>query len=110
MSNNFLLRKKGYFAIDENERLDIILSINGVDRAEIWDNDFVDDAIRKIKPNVFANGGDRSFIENLAKCELEACYENDVVVALGVGGYAKTNSSSSIMRKIYENRIINTGP
>jgi bifunctional ADP-heptose synthase (sugar kinase/adenylyltransferase) len=100
--DGFLERKKGYFLLPLQERLEIIGAIGVVDHVVSWDDgsQFVDGAIRLLKPNVFTKGGDRSRLSSLAQSEVSACREIGCEIALGVGGYDKVNSSTAIVRKV----------
>jgi cytidyltransferase-like protein len=100
--DDFLVNKKGYYVIPLKERLRIVQAIAGVDHVLGWDDDtpYVDGAIRLIRPHVFTKGGDRSRLEALAECEIKACIEVGAVMALGVGGYDKSNSSSRIIQSL----------
>ncbi len=103
--DGFLHRKKKYNFMPELERAAIVDYIKGVDYTIIWDDgtQFVDGALRLIKPNIFAKGGDRSSIQNLPKEELKACKHLDIKIHLGIGGFSKLNSSSELaenMRKL----------
>ena len=61
-SDDWLLRKKGYVFMPWDERAEIINSIKGVvEVISVDDSDgSVCSAISLIKPDIFANGGDRT--------------------------------------------------
>ena len=60
-SDDWLMRKKGNIFMPWEERAEIIESIRGVRRVCSVDDsaDTVCDAIDRIRPDAFANGGDR---------------------------------------------------
>lgn len=97
--DGFLHRKKHYNFMSEYERAEIVDHIRGVDYTVIWDDgtQFVDGALRLIKPSIFAKGGDRSDIGSMPKTEIDTCQELDIEVRFGIGGKQKLNSSSELV-------------
>lgn len=97
--DGFLKRKKNYNFMEENERSEIVDHIRGVDYTVIWDDgtQFVDGALRLIKPHVFAKGGDRSDVESMPAIEIKTCEDLGIKVEFGVGGTEKLNSSSELV-------------
>lgn len=97
--DGFLKRKKQYNFMAEHERAEIVDHIRGVDYTVIWDDgtQFVDGALRLIKPHIFAKGGDRSDTESMPDVEVLACKELDIELKFGVGGTQKLNSSSELV-------------
>ena len=97
--DGFLKRKKHYNFMVEYERAEIVDHIRGVDYTVIWDDgtQFVDGALRLIKPHVFAKGGDRSDTENMPDVEVKTCEELGIKLEFGVGGFEKLNSSSELL-------------
>jgi len=65
-NDNWLRAKKGYAFMPERERKEIIEAIRGVDKVVISSHPknpkdmSVSCELEKIKPNIFANGGDRN--------------------------------------------------
>ena len=100
--DGFLLRKKGYVFMPLAERMEIIAAIAGVDFVVPWDDgtQFVDGALRLLKPNLFTKGGDRSSPEQMAACELQACDDIGCRVVYGVGGAEKIQSSSLLIERL----------
>ncbi len=98
--DSWLQRKKGFIPINEDDRAGIVASISGVDYVLIWDDGTptVCGAIEKIKPQIFAKGGDRSDIENIP--EYFICQKIFCRVETGVGGDFKGQSSSVIIDNI----------
>lgn len=97
-SDDWLKRKKGYSALSWNERAEILHAIRHiVDVVGVNDKDgTVCEALARIKPNYFANGGDRTQ-ENTP--ELMMCRKLKIKPLFGVGG-GKVSASSAIARKV----------
>ncbi len=97
--DGFLMRKKGYVFMPIQERMEVIDGVRGVDYVVAWDDgtQFVDGAIRILRPGYYTKGGDRSTLEAIAPCELRACREVGCRVLLGVGGVEKAQSSSRLV-------------
>ena len=100
--DNFLIRKKGYYLMPLAERMEIVAALEGVDHVVAWDDGSqnVAGAIERLRPKVFAKGGDRSCPENMDKDELAVCERLGVKIEYGVGGFEKANSSSWLVEKI----------
>jgi len=94
-SDDWLLRKKGYIFMPWKERAEIIEAIAGVSCAiAVDDSDgTVCDALRKLKPAYFANGGDRT---NKNTPEMKVCEELGIEMLWNVGG-GKIQSSSTLV-------------
>ena len=94
-SDNWLNRKKGYVFMSWEERAEILSSIKGVKSVErVDDSDgSVCEAIERIKPDYFANGGDRK-IGNTP--EVKLCNDLGITLVWNVGG-EKTQSSSELV-------------
>jgi len=106
-NDDFLIRKKGYYFLPQHERANIVREIKGVDEVFIShdEDDTVCQALLGIKPQVFANGGDR---QDANVYELRVCEEIYCQQVFGIGGYNKENSSSWIIEKFIE-RFIQAG-
>jgi D-beta-D-heptose 7-phosphate kinase/D-beta-D-heptose 1-phosphate adenosyltransferase len=97
--DGFLMRKKGYVFMPIEERLELIAGLRGVDVVVPWDDgsQFVTEAIKIMKPTIFAKGGDRSTAENVP--EYGECVKIGCSVVFGIGGAEKIQSSSDLVRK-----------
>tara|TARA_R100000995_G_scaffold82904_1_gene57617 strand:- start:333 stop:812 length:480 start_codon:yes stop_codon:yes gene_type:complete len=95
-SDAWLKRKKGYIFMPFEERSQILASIKGVLRVEAVDDsdDSVCEALRRIKPTYFANGGDRT---NTNTPEIELCNEMGIELLWNIGG-DKIQSSSDLVK------------
>jgi cytidyltransferase-like protein len=104
-NDNWLKKKKGFSFMPEKERKEVIEALRSVDRVVITKhkpNDpdtSVSRELRAIKPDIFANGGDRKFdnIPEVAVCKAIGC---DMVFNIGKGG--KIQSSSWLLAKHFE--------
>lgn len=100
-SNDWLIRKKGYAFMPEDERLAIVAAIKGVDYAVVWDDGSptVCGALEALSPDIFAKGGDRDSAANVP--EFDVCAEIGCEVVFGVGG-GKIQSSSELVKSYNE--------
>lgn len=95
-SDEWLMRKKGFVFMPYEERKEILMNINGVHGVMPVDDsdDTVCEALRRIDPNFFGNGGDRT-TENTPEREL--CDGLGITMLWGIGG-DKSQSSSELVR------------
>lgn len=100
-NDNWLRLKKGSSFMPEKERREIIESISGIDKVLISRHSkntkdmSVCKEIMKVKPNIFANGGDR-FADNIP--EFKLCNELGIKMVFNVGRGGKIRSSSDLLR------------
>jgi len=94
-SDEWLYRKKGFNFMDFRARREILDSIKGVILVDsVNDSDgTVCEAIRRLKPTYFANGGDRGK-DNTP--EVLLCKEMGVELLWGIGGKEKVAASSEL--------------
>ena len=99
-SDKQLVKKKGKtFYSSEEERKKILESIKYIDEVIIdpGPDTTCEEALKLIKPNVLAKGGDRT--ENsMPEIELTVCQELGIEIVYGVGG-EKIQSSSWLIAK-----------
>ena len=102
-SDDWLMRKKGYVFMPWEERAEIMGNIKGVRLVtQVDDSDgTVCEALRRHKPDAFANGGDRK-TENTP--EMDVCEELGIQMMWAVGGSNKPQSSSWLVNKLKENK------
>lgn len=89
------VKKKGYCFMPLEDRVAVVESIRYVDEVVICEPNCdltTCDALLKVRPDVFAKGGDRT-PDNMPKCELELCEKLGIDIVYGVGGQ-KIQSSS----------------
>ena len=106
-SDDWLERKKGYKFMNFEERSYIAGSIKGVVLTSgVDDHDgTVCEALRRIKPDFFANGGDR-YDTNTP--EMDVCKELGIKMLWNIGG-GKEQSSSSLVNKVKWHNEFKTG-
>lgn len=101
-NDNWLLQKKGYFFMAEQERKAVLESIRYVDRVIVTGHQSkprdmsVCRELKTIKPDIFANGGDRK-ADNIPEYEL--CNRLGIKMVFNVGG-GKKQSSSELVRRV----------
>tara|TARA_R100001086_G_scaffold190775_1_gene108165 strand:- start:288 stop:728 length:441 start_codon:yes stop_codon:yes gene_type:complete len=96
-SDEWLMRKKGYVFMTWEERQEILYNFKGVvDVYEaVDDDDTVCKTLKKLNPDIFANGGDRK--DNNVP-EVALCDEMGIELRWNVGG-DKIQSSSELVAK-----------
>ena len=94
-TDDFLLRKKGYIFMPLEERKEILESIQYVDRVvvSIDKDDSVCETLAMLKPDIFANGGDRTGKTEIRESEI--CEQLGIEMVFGIGG-TKVQSSSKL--------------
>ena len=98
-TDEWLKRKKGYVFMPWEERAEILLGVKGVKEvySAMDDDNTVCEAIRRIKPTYFANGGDRG--RNNTP-EQDVCEELGVEMLWSIGGDEKRDSSSDLVERV----------
>ncbi len=103
-NDNWLRMKKASEFMPEQERKEIIEAIECVDEVIISNHiknttDMsVCEEIKKIKPTIFANGGDR-FADNIP--EFKLCNELGIEMIFNVGHGGKVRSSSELVKNYF---------
>jgi cytidyltransferase-like protein len=92
--------KKGFYYLSEQDRFEIISSLSCVDEAflSVDQDNSVSATLEKIKPDIFANGGDR---KNQEVPEAEICAKLKIRMVDGICG--TINSSSSVLGRVKPN-------
>ena len=98
-SDDWLFRKKGFVFMEQERRIEILNAIKGVILVDSVDDSdgTVCEAIRRLKPTYFANGGDRGRTNTP---EQAVCEELGVELLWGIGGEEKLDSSSELAKKV----------
>ena len=98
-SDEWLMRKKGYVFMKYEERQEILNAIKGVyDVVKASDiDDTVCTTLLFLRPDIFANGGDRKE-GNIPEYTL--CEDMGIEMKFGVGGDDKPQSSSWLIEKV----------
>jgi cytidyltransferase-like protein len=103
-NDNWLTDKKGAPFMPEAERKEIIEAIVGVDRVVLTSHAPGDldrsvcRTLREIKPDIFANGGDRH-PDGDPVPEVDLCKELGIEMVYNVGAGGKVQSSSWLIKK-----------
>ena len=102
-NDNWLKLKKGYSFMPEEERKEIIEGLKPVDQVlltfhELGTTDMsVCRELRHLKPDIFANGGDRK-ADNIPEYEL--CRELGIEMVFSIGPGGKMQSSSDLVKRV----------
>ncbi|MEK7617988.1 MAG: adenylyltransferase/cytidyltransferase family protein [Patescibacteria group bacterium] len=108
-NDNWLMAKKGFVFMDENERKAIIEALRDVDEARLTghpespEDMSVAKELEEIRPDVFANGGDRNEADaanpesSLFK-DIKTCERVGIKMVYNVGG-GKAQSSSELVHR-----------
>jgi len=99
----WLHRKKGFVFMEWDRRAEILNALKGVILVDsVNDNDgTVCEAIRRLKPTYFANGGDRGKTNTP---EQNVCEELGVELLWGIGGDYKADASSDLVDRFRKHR------
>jgi cytidyltransferase-like protein len=101
-SDDWLLRKKGFMFLSWQERADIIGDLRYVTATSTVNDadDSVCEALRRLRPRFFANGGDRKPNNTPEKA---LCAQLGIDMLWNIGG-GKANSSTDIARRAWVTR------
>ncbi len=105
-NDNWLVKKKRFNFMSEKERKEVLEAIKYVDEVVITkhpkdtDDMSVSEALKLLKPDIFANGGDRK-ADNIPEYEL--CKKLGIKMVFNVGPGGKIQSSSSLVDKAARN-------
>lgn len=109
-NDNWLLKKKGYAFMNEKERKEVISAIKYVNEVIITkhpknpEDMSVFHILKKLKPNIFANGGDRdkkdaSKATSSLNTDQLLCQRLGIKMVFNVGEGGKMQSSSGLVDK-----------
>ncbi|MEJ0021062.1 MAG: adenylyltransferase/cytidyltransferase family protein [Candidatus Doudnabacteria bacterium] len=109
-NDNWLLKKKKFNFMSQKERKEVIEAIKYVDEVLISKHKFdtddmsVSEELRTIKPDIFANGGDRNPADARKKNsslsrDLAVCLRYGIKMVYNVGAGGKIQSSSMLVDK-----------
>lgn len=105
-NDNWLIKKKGYVFMPQNERKELLRHFSSVDKVILTSHEknpsdmSVCRELKKIKPDIFANGGDRK-LDNIP--EASVCREIGCRMVFGLGRGGKVQSSSWLLNKFLSN-------
>jgi D-beta-D-heptose 7-phosphate kinase/D-beta-D-heptose 1-phosphate adenosyltransferase len=96
--DSWLIRKKGKYFMGQEERAEVIRAFSSVDDVFVWESEENDvcGALQIIKPDIFANGGDRR-ADNIP--EYDFCRAHGIEMRFNVGLGGKVQSSSSLLAR-----------
>lgn len=106
-NDHWLLKKKGFVFMPQQERKEVLEALKWVDRVVLTKHGpspkdmSVCRELKDIKPDIFANGGDRTR-KNIP--EVLACKEIGCKMVFRVGRKGKVQSSSWLLQKFLEGR------
>ena len=106
-NDNWLRKKKGTVFMPQDERKEILEALEDVDRVVITNHDAASEdmsvcaELRELKPDVFANGGDRKH-DNIP--EAAVCDELGIQMIFNIGTGGKVQSSSWLTASDRETR------
>ena len=91
--------KKGKFFMDENDRLEIVKNLKSVDEVflSIDSDKTVCKSLEKLKPSIFANGGDR---KNYEIPESKVCDMYSIEIIDGLGEKIRSSSDLTGIKEI----------
>ena len=98
-NNNQCALKKGKYFMDEKDRVLIVKNIKAVDEVflSIDEDKTVCKSLKKVNPDVFANGGDR---KNYEIPESKVCKENNIQIIDGLGDKIRSPSDLTGLKEI----------
>ena len=98
-SDDWLFRKKGFVFMDFHQRYEILNAIKGVILVDSVDDSdgTVCEAIRRLRPTYFANGGDRGKHNTP---EQNVCDELGIEMLWSIGGDEKVAASSDLVKNV----------
>ena len=100
VNNNLQCKlKKGKFFMDENDRAEIVKNLKSVDEVflSIDDDKTVCKSLKKLKPSIFANGGDR---KNYEIPESKVCDMYGIEIIDGLGYKIRSSSDLTGIKEI----------
>lgn len=112
-NDNWLKKKKKFIFMSQNERKEIIESLECVDRVVVTmhavnpDDMSVNTELKKLRPNIFANGGDKNLKKDIPAPEVAICETINCKMAFNIGKGGKIQSSSWLLKKFLKSPKIN---
>ena len=101
-NDNWLIKKKGYAFMPEKERKEVLEAFRAVDKVVLTKHPknpqdmSVCETLAEIKPDIFANGGDRK-LNNIP--EVDTCRKINCQMIFNLGKGGKVQSSSWLVNK-----------
>ena len=97
-NDNWLETKKGFVFMKEDERAELLKSLRVVDDVVITNHApddadrSVSNALEELKPDIFANGGDRKKEADIPESDVCTTYGIEMVFGVGKGGKIQSSS------------------
>ena len=113
-NDNWLRDKKGYVFMPQKERAELVGHFPFVDKVVLTDHKKHDPdrsvvrTLEKIKPDIFANGGDRKSTKDIPEAVL--CKKLGIKMVFSVGRGGKVQSSSWMIRDVSRNFLRSVRP
>jgi len=103
-SDAWLIDKKGYVFMPYEERTQLLQHIKGVSRVSAVDDSdsTVCEALKRLKPDMFGNGGDRT-LQNTP--EVELCEDLNIATIWKLGG-KKIQSSRGLINTLFAKKPV----
>ena len=104
-NDNWLLAKKRYVFMPEHERKELLEALGDVDEVILTEHRrnskdmSICQELLKIKPDIFANGGDR-YPKNIPAPEVKTCKAIGCKMVYNIGKGGKVQSSSWLSKKL----------
>jgi D-beta-D-heptose 7-phosphate kinase/D-beta-D-heptose 1-phosphate adenosyltransferase len=109
-NDNWLKQKKGFVFMGERDRKEILESLSAVDEVMLTSHKKNDPdrsvcrALKKLRPHIFANGGDRNVADSRKKSsplnpEIALCARLGIKTVFNVGKGGKLRSSSELVNR-----------
>lgn len=105
-NDKWLTHKKGFVFMPENERVELIEAFSFVDEVVLSSHErgdadtSVSRELARLKPTIFANGGDRKRPEDIP--ETAVCESHGIKMVFNVGKGGKVQSSSWMVGKAWK--------
>jgi cytidyltransferase-like protein len=105
-NDNWLIAKKGFVFMPEHERAELIRAFRSVDDVLLTSHKQHDPdrsvvrELRKLRPDIFANGGDRKSAKDIPEARL--CKELGIRMAFNAGKGGKVQSSSWLTNTVFQ--------
>ena len=106
-NDHWLRKKKGYVFMSQEERAEVIRAFRAVDRVMFTGHDenstdmSVCAELESLRPDIFANGGDRKNESEIP--EAAVCAANGITMIFNVGAGGKVQSSSWLAADLVKN-------
>jgi D-beta-D-heptose 7-phosphate kinase/D-beta-D-heptose 1-phosphate adenosyltransferase len=99
-SDEWVRRNKGFLLMPWSDRREMLLSVTGVHSVERVndEDDTVCEALMRLKPNIFGNGGNRTHYNTP---ERRLCNEMGIACVWGIGGGERDKYSNEILEKMF---------